>query len=221
MADRPALGLLGGTFDPVHYGHLRLAESAAEALALDTVRWIPAGDPRHRLAPEAPACHRLEMVSLAIAGNPRFELDPAEVHSLEPSYTVPTLERLRRELGGECALVLLLGIDAFLGLLTWHRWPDLLALAHIAVGNRPGRRTDAGAMPAELQRLLAQATDAARLRDAAAGAVAMFEMTPLEISATDIRARLAAGRSARYLLPDPVLAYIRRNRLYSIAPHGC
>lgn len=219
---RAAIGVLGGTFDPVHYGHLRLAESAADALVLDAVRWIPAGAPPHRAPPATAAAHRLEMVRLAIAGNPRFTLDAAEAESAAPSYTVPTLERLRGELGTQCAIVLLLGVDAFLGLPGWHRWQALFALAHIAVANRPGFPLDAKGMAAPLaQALFKRRAEASALRAAACGSIVQFDMTALGISATSLRAQLAAGRSARYLLPDPVLDYIGRNSLYSLAPHGC
>lgn len=137
MPEPGPLGLFGGTFDPVHLGHLRLAEEAREALGLASVRWIPAGQPPHRGAPRLSGAHRLAMVRLAVAGNPAFQVDGAEVESPGPSYTVTTLERLRRELGPEQPLVLLLGADAFAGLPGWHRWQALLGLAHLVVLHRP------------------------------------------------------------------------------------
>lgn len=215
MPELMPLGLIGGTFDPVHFGHLRLAEEAREALDLPEVRWIPAGLPPHRQAPRAAAAQRLEMVRLAIAGNPQFVLDDAEARAGGPSYTVPTLERLRAAAGGR-PLVLLMGADAFLGLESWHRWGELFELAHIGVATRPGFELD----PAEMPKALAGACrerlcDApAVLRQAPAGRVVPFSMTPLGISASLLRARLAAGLSARYLLPDPVAEYIDRHRLY-------
>ncbi len=217
MTGRPApLGILGGTFDPVHYGHLRLAAEAVEGLGLAAVRWLPAGRPRHRNAPHTGAEHRLAMVRLAVADNDRFEVDAAEAESREPSYTVPSLERLRSELGSDRPLVLLLGADAFLGLPSWHRWEELFGLAHIAVATRPGHVLDPAAMaPALAEEFRWRAAANAALAGAPCGAVVPFAITALDISATAIRERLAAGREVRYLLPDAVLDYIRRNRLYS------
>lgn len=218
----PPIGLLGGTFDPVHYGHLRLAEEARDSLGLAAVRWIPAGQPPHRREPHSTAHQRLEMVRLAIAGNAGFVLDDAEVRTGQPSYTVVTLERLRRELCGAQPLIVLLGVDAFRGLPTWHRWRELFALAHIAVANRPGSPLDPGNLAPELaHELAARLSDsAAAVGTSAAGAIVQLNMTPLAVSATEIRARLSAGRSARYLLPDPILDYIERNHLYRTEPHG-
>ncbi len=209
------LGLLGGTFDPVHYGHLRLAEEAREALDLAEVRWLPAGRPPHRQAPRVAAAHRLEMVRRAVADNPAFTVDDAETRVDAPSYSVTTLERLRAGVGGR-PLVLLMGADAFLGLATWHRWRELLSLAHIGVAARPGFGLSPAALPAELAAACAGrlGADPCVLRAAPAGSVVQFDMTPLAISASLLRARLAAGLSARYLLPDPVREYIDRQQLY-------
>ncbi|MBI4989356.1 MAG: nicotinate-nucleotide adenylyltransferase [Rhodocyclales bacterium] len=212
--DRP-LGLLGGTFDPVHYGHLRLAEEAREALDLAGVRWIPAGLPPHRPAPRVAAAHRLEMVRQAVAANPAFTVDDAETASGETSYTVTTLDRLRAEQGSR-PLVLLMGADAFLGLATWRRWRDLFALAHIGVATRPGVELSLEELPAELAAACAGRLDGNpdALKTAPAGRVVQFAMTPLAISASLVRARLAAGLSVRYLLPDPVREYIDLHHLY-------
>ena len=209
------LGIFGGTFDPIHYGHLRLAETAREALGLGRVRLIPAGQPPHRATPGAAGAHRLEMARLAAADNPAFEVDPAEVEAAQASYTILTLERLRAELGPRRPLVLLLGVDAFLGLPSWRRWTELFDFAHLAVANRPGYALDGAVMPAGLaeQASRRQATPAS-LAIAPAGGLVQFDMTPLAISATDIRARNAAGQSLRYLLPPAVLDYISRHQLY-------
>ena len=209
------LGVFGGTFDPIHYGHLRLAEAAREALGLSRVRLIPAGQPPHRATPGAAGTHRLEMARLAAADNPAFEVDPAAVEAAQASYTILTLERLRAELGPRRPLVLLLGVDAFLGLPSWRRWTELFDFAHLAVANRPGYALDGAVMPAGLaeQASRRQATPAS-LAIAPAGGLVQFDMTPLAISATDIRARNAAGQSLRYLLPPAVLDYISRHQLY-------
>ena len=213
------LGLYGGTFDPVHLGHLRLAEEAVDALGLAGVRWIPAGQPLLREAPRVAASQRLEMVRLATAGNPRFTVDPAEVEADRPSYTVPTLERLRRpdELGSERPLVLLLGADAFAGVSAWHRWEALFELAHVAVAHRPGYLLEAAALPPPLARVLEQrrSLDPADLRAVPAGRIVSFAMTPIDISATRIRAALSKGESVRYLLPDALIGYLQTHRLYT------
>lgn len=212
-----ALGLFGGTFDPIHFGHLRLAEEACELLQLSRVRLLPAGQPPHRAGPVAAAADRLAMVRLAVAGNPRLEVDAAEVEAGGPSYTVLTLERLRAELGAATPLILLLGSDAFSALPTWHRWPELLRLAHIAVVQRAGQAPQVDELPAELVRACVDrhASDPRALHAAAAGRVFSMAMTPLAISASELRTRLAAGRSVRYLLPPAVLDYIGRRRLYA------
>jgi len=209
------LGLFGGTFDPIHYGHLRLAETAREALALDRVRFLPAGQPPHRATPGACGLDRLAMARLATADNPAFEVDSAEVDAAQASFTILTLERLRAELGPTRPLVLLLGVDAFLGLPTWRRWTELFDFAHLAVANRPGYSLDAARMPAELARLRnARQAPAYALQEAPNGTLVQFDMTPLAISATDIRDRRTRGQSLRYLLPAQVVDYISRHQLY-------
>ncbi len=206
---------MGGTFDPVHYGHLRLAEEMAEAVGLARVLFIPAGQPPHRGAPRTESPHRLAMVRRAVAGNPRFAADSREVDSPRPSYTVDTLTALRAELGDARPLWLLTGADAFLGLPTWHEWQLLFGLANIIVATRPrAQPLAADALPDTLRdavshRLVADAGDAGP-----AGSVLLRPMTPLDISATAIRDTLGRGRSARYLLPDAVLDYIHEHHLY-------
>lgn len=215
MRDRKALGIFGGTFDPIHLGHLRLAEEAVDQLGLAGVRWIPAGQPKHRQAPQAGADHRLRMARIAVAGNPRFSVDDAEVIAGEASYTVPTLERLRSEVGESRPLVLLLGADAYAGLPTWHRWQDIFSLAHLAVAHRPGFAIAADSLPAALANEHEQRTGApATLGTSPAGRIVSFAMTPLDISATRIRALRAEGRSLRYLLPQAVIDYIDLYHLY-------
>lgn len=202
---------MGGTFDPIHYGHLRLAEEMADALGLERVVFIPAGQPPHRGAPRTAARHRLEMVRRAIAGNPHFGLDAREVERDAPSYTVDTLAALRTELGAERPLWLLLGADAFFGLPTWHEWRRLFELANLAVAARPGTSLlDADAMPAMLRDEVAQRQHTA----GPAGEVRVRQTPPLDISATAIRDTLARRGSARYLLPDAVLDYIHEHQLY-------
>jgi nicotinate-nucleotide adenylyltransferase len=215
---RAPIGIMGGTFDPVHFGHLRLADEAAEILGLECVRWIPAGQPSHRNAPIAGAADRLEMVRLAIARNPIFELDDAEIRQKTPSYTVETLERLRREFGAERAIVLLLGTDSFRNLTTWERWRDLFELAHIFVGLRPGHSLTPGGMPAALAAQWRKRPGTPEeILASPAGRVVIYATTALDISASAIRAHFAQGLSPRYLLPAAVLEYIVSHGIYDRA----
>jgi nicotinate-nucleotide adenylyltransferase len=215
------LGILGGTFDPVHRAHVNLARGALRQLRLSGVLWIPAGRTSHREQPHAAAAHRLEMVKLAAAGDPAFRLDAGEALAETPSYTVPTLERLRREHGEERPFVLLMGADAFRGLASWHRWRELLALAHIGVAARPGADLAAAALAPELADLCRAhwSADADALAAAPAGRIVGFEIDPVappDLSATLVRDRLRRDDAAAAdLLPPGVLDYIRRHRLYS------
>lgn len=212
------IGLLGGTFDPIHFGHLRLAEELAEILQLDQVRFIPAGQPPHRGQPRAATQHRLEMVRRAVAGNPRFRLDAREIQRDAPSYSVDTLTDLRAELPAEAPLVLFMGGDAFLGLTTWHQWRHLFDLAHIAVAHRPGYSLASweDALPDTLRTCLStrRCEQAAEILEKPSGRVFLHTITQLDISASQIRYRALRGQSLRYLLPDPVIDYINENRLY-------
>jgi len=210
------VGILGGTFDPIHYAHLRLAEEVADALDLAQVRFVPASIPPHRASPQVSATHRADMVRLACADNARFALDDRECRRAGPSYTVDTLLELRAELGSACSLCLLMGLDAFLGLTTWSRWERLFELAHIVIAHRPGFALDPAAVPAALARELdaRRAQSTRELRQSWAGLVWLQAITPLDISATAIREAIRERRSPRYLLPDSVLDYIRSNTLY-------
>ena len=212
----PALGVLGGTFDPIHFGHLRLAQELADALDLDRVRFIPTGTPPHRNSPQVSGPHRLDMVRIATAGNPLFEADDREIRRDGISYSYDTLSELRDELG-ERPLCLLMGADAFAALATWHRWQELFDLAHVVIAHRPGFRLQglAAALPAPLRKIyLRRLAGAPGLPLANAGSILTREITALDISATHIRAMLAQGASPRYLVPDAVLEYIDRNHLY-------
>ncbi|MDC8011903.1 nicotinate-nucleotide adenylyltransferase [Tahibacter soli] len=207
-----ALALFGGTFDPVHYGHLRSAWEAAELLDAD-VALMPASVPPHRPQPFAPAGARVEMLEAALAGQSRLTVDERELRRDGPSYTVDTLRELRGEVGPRRALVLIVGIDAFAGLPTWHEWRALFDLAHIAVLARPGHEP---AFTAELDAEFARrraAPDSA-WRESPAGAIVPLAVTPLEISATDIRRRIGAGEEPRFLLPEAVWARIRAQGWY-------
>lgn len=214
------LGMLGGTFDPVHLAHLHLARAAAKQLRLAGVLWVPAGQPWHRKRPQTPAEHRLAMVRLAVAGEPAFTVDDTEALSPTPSYTVPTLERLRTIHGDKRPLVLLMGADAFLGLPTWHRWQEVFRLAHVAVAARPGAALAETSMSAELAaEYRRRRADTAALITEPAGRVVGFEIEPVEppdLSATAVRELLRRDpQQAADLLPPGVLDYIRSHLLYT------
>ena len=213
------LAILGGTFDPIHYGHLRLAADVRTAFSLSEVRLIPASIPPHRPQPVASAEHRFAMTSLGCAEFAGLTADPREITRAGPSYTVTTLEELHSEQPA-LPLAVLIGADAFAGLAQWWHWERLFALAHFVVVERPGAApTDAG-LPAPLQvhweRRLT--TDTARLERTLAGSIVRVAITPQPIEARAIRAALALGTAgreqARGLLPAAVLDYIDRNQLY-------
>jgi nicotinate-nucleotide adenylyltransferase len=212
-----AIGVLGGTFDPIHFGHLRLGLESMDALDLQSVRVIPAGVPSHRAAPKASATARLQMARLAVAPEPRFVVDACEAESPAPSYTVDTLTHLRDQLGPRQGLCLLLGADAFASLATWSRWQHLFELSHIAVASRASQSFDPDALPPALAAEYGKRhrESPACLTESAAGCIVHFAMSALDISASRIRRMLARGASPRYLLPDTVLDYIAPNRLYS------
>lgn len=216
------IGVLGGTFDPVHFGHLRLGIEAMDTLGLKSIRMIPAGVPSHRAKPVASAAARLQMVRLATASEKRFTVDATEVESPSLSYTVDTLVRLREQLGPNQGLCLLLGADAFGSLATWSRWERLFALAHIAVASRAGQSFDpdalSPALASEFNQRYRESPEC--LAEAPVGFIVHFAMSALDISASRIRRLLARGASARYLLPDAVLDYIDSNHLYSKEPDG-
>lgn len=209
------IGLLGGSFDPVHCGHLRLALEARQELNLDEVRLLPCGIPPHRAPPVASATLRLAMLSAAMQDEPGLRVDDREITRPGPSYTIDTLASLRAEFP-HTPLCLILGMDAFLGLHTWRRWRELLSVAHIAVAHRPGWVTNAAG---EVGELLAQyrVADAAGLRGHAHGRIVLWTLPALDISSSRIRALVAQGKSVRYLTPDPVCDMIHTQRIYNSA----
>jgi nicotinate-nucleotide adenylyltransferase len=197
------LAIFGGTFDPIHIGHLRAAWEASEALDAE-VRIVPAKIPPHRPQPVASAIERAAMLRAALAGQERLRLDLRELEREGPSYTFDTLASLREEIGDERPLVLLIGADAFAGLSEWHRWRELFELAHMCVLTRPAQIP---AMPDALAAEVAarKTENIADLCDSTGGRVLDMVVSALGISATRIRALLAEGRAPRWLVPDALI----------------
>jgi nicotinate-nucleotide adenylyltransferase len=185
-------GVLGGTFDPIHLGHLRAAEAVREALGLERVLFVPAAEPPHRPEPVASRLDRFAMVALATASHPDFVVSDLELRREGPSYSVDTLEALAARTGGP--LVLILGSDALADLPGWHRVERVLELARIAVLERPGRPSRAEAPTWQVERVAAPL---------------------LEVSSSEVRERLRSGRGVRYLVPDAVADYIAKRELYT------
>ncbi|MEJ2554027.1 MAG: nicotinate-nucleotide adenylyltransferase [Gammaproteobacteria bacterium] len=205
--------ILGGTFDPVHFGHLRPALDMRQALELEELRLVPCRQPPHRAQPYATPEQRLTMLQLATRGEPGLSIDERELRRAGPSYMVDTLLSLRAELGEDCSFALLIGMDALHGLASWHRWRELVDLCHVVVATRPGWRAPQSGTVAELVRER-RVEDAASLRACAAGKLMLCPVTLMDVSASRIRALLAAGENPRYLLPDEVLEYIHMTDLY-------
>lgn len=205
------LGIFGGMFDPVHYGHLRPALEVFEQARLDELRFIPCARPPHRESPRVEARDRADLLEAAIAGRPEFRLDTRELDRAGLSYTVDTLASLQEELPG-ATLVLLIGEDAFRGFASWHRWERILEQAHLAIMRRPGTPSDFDPL---LENLLRERETApGDLADGQAGQIAWVEVTPLGISSTAIRRLIVAGCDPGYLLPEAVAEKIREKALY-------
>lgn len=209
------IGVFGGTFDPIHYGHLRTAFEMLQALRFDEVRFMPCGDPPHRGKTYADATLRLQMVTMAIEGQPRFVADDRELRRDGPSYTVDTLSALREEFP-QVPLALIIGMDAFLGLPKWHQWRDILTLAHIVIAHRPGwRAPDMGPLGSLLAERGTHRID--DLHEADAGRIYIHDVTQLEISSTEIRELIACGRDPIFLMPDAVRDVISDSGCYASA----
>jgi nicotinate-nucleotide adenylyltransferase len=207
------MGIFGGTFDPIHYGHLRTAFELLEALRLPEMRFMPAGNPPHREHTVASNELRLEMVRTATAGQAAFTVDDREMRKSGPSYSVETLATLRTEFPTR-ALCLIVGMDAFLGLPKWHQWRELLTLAHLVVAHRPGWRAPTMGPLGEM--LVDRGTGTvAELHAASAGRIYIHAVTQLEISSTEVRNLIGAGRDPRYLMPDGVRRIIHDSGCYA------
>ncbi|MFK7828174.1 MAG: nicotinate-nucleotide adenylyltransferase [Congregibacter sp.] len=215
MRSTGAVAVFGGTFNPIHHGHLRSALELLESLPLKELRFLPSRQPPHRDAPEVSAEHRAAMVELAIAGEPRFVCDRRELTRDGPSYTYDTLLSLRKELGPRQSLCLVLGCDAALGLPSWHRWEELLSLAHMVVMARPGWAIPpAGAFTTWLNTHIEPGIS---LTERPCGSIFLRDLRPLDISATELRGLLQSRKSPRYLMPAEALDYAIEHELYTVA----
>lgn len=215
------IGILGGTFDPIHFGHLRSGLEVYESLEFEHIRLIPCGVPPHRELPIASNEQRLAMMRLAVEDNTKLIVDQRELQREGPSYTVDTLLELRQEFP-DTPLCLIIGSDAFLGLDSWHQWKKIPQLAHLVVVHRPGwTLSDIPAQNNSISKPIAQLLskrhilEANRLSEQPAGLILFYEVTQMGISSTRIRKLIGLGKSPRYLLPDGVLTYIRQEGIYS------
>jgi nicotinate-nucleotide adenylyltransferase len=209
-----AIGILGGTFDPIHFGHLRMAQELREACDLVNVRIIPCYEPVHRKLPVATPAQRLAMVESAIATEKTLIADDREIRRGRPSYSIDTLIELQQALPAH-PLCLLMGIDAFLGLPSWYRWKDILTIAHLIIAHRPQYQLPSTGIITNLLKHHLQ-HEIAYIHENPAGGILLRPITQLEISATDIRKQIAMGMNPRYLLPDSVYDYIIQSGTYSI-----
>ncbi len=211
------IGFFGGTFDPIHNGHLHAAVAAASALDLDHVALVLAAQPPHRAAPIATLQQRWAMLEIATRDEDRLRADNREMLRDSASYTIDTLEELRVQHGASASVIWLLGWDAYRSLPTWHRWRELLQCAHLGVLRRPGLDV---ALDAPMQRFTGahRVDDVATLRQRPAGSVCFIDAPMLFISSTEIRARLGRGEDVGQLLPSRVWTYIKAHRIYADPP---
>ncbi|WP_459176203.1 nicotinate-nucleotide adenylyltransferase [Ewingella americana] len=215
-SDISLLALFGGTFDPIHYGHLRPVEKLAKETELKQVILVPNNVPPHRPQPEASALQRLKMVELAIEGNPLFTIDSRELSVQKPSYTIETLETLRKEHGAQRPLAFIIGQDSLLSLYKWHRWEELLNFCHLLVMARPGyaERLDTPELQGWYNRH--RVTEPSKLQQQAHGYIYQANTPLLDISATEIRQRRHEGKSCANLVPAAVEHYIDSQGLYLV-----
>ena len=192
-------GILGGTFDPIHYGHLRPALEVMQQLELDEVRFVPNRQPPHREHPVLDDQQRAELVQLAIAQTAGFVFDDRELRREGPSYMVDTLVSLRNDLGDD-VLCLIMGMDAFNGFQQWHRWQSILELCHLVVMTRPGADMSKTLLPSDLQHRIS--TNPQVLRQTPVGQILLQSVTQLDISASQIRQCLRDGQNIQFLLPE-------------------
>ncbi|MDP4548325.1 nicotinate-nucleotide adenylyltransferase [Marinobacter sp. MDS2] len=209
--------IYGGTFDPIHHGHLRLALEVADALQVERVDLVPCHIPPHRGSTGATSAQRLDMIRLAVEGESRLHVDDRELQRAGASYTADTLRQLRTELGPKRPLVMVVGTDAFAGFDRWREWREIPELAHIVVVSRPGSALPEASVASSLYRERPAETPG-DLWQTPAGRILAFDAPLMDISATGIRQRISGGHSPRYLLPDSVLQRIHDQGLYGACP---
>lgn len=213
------IGIFGGTFNPIHLGHLRLAEELATDLNFAEVCFIPSANPPHKSSPSVSAQQRAEMVSLSIQANPKFKLDMLELERNGASYTIDTLKIFREKLGVSTSICLIMGSDAFARLDSWHEWQTLIDYCHIVLVPRPNAKVTTLSAILEDFLNMHYTENQADLSDHAAGFITMQTTTALDISSTQIRSQLAANKSIRYLVPENLLEYINQHHLYTSHDH--
>ncbi len=217
------IGIYGGTFDPIHNGHLRVAEELVDLIGLDQLFFVPAGEPRLRNAPVASAYHRAQMVSLSIQDNANFFLDDREIKRSGVSTTVESLQEYRAEYGEQAVFCFIMGADAFIKIHHWYCWRELFQLCHLIVVERPNsqRVSNCRELPQELQSICTPrwVSDVGDMMRQFSGMIYIAKTALLDISATRIRNYVAADKSIRYLLPEVVSDYIKTHHLYS-GTHG-
>lgn len=207
-----SVGYFGGTFDPIHNGHVQMAAELKRACGFEQMFLLPCRNPPHRASPACSDTQRLDMVRLAIADNNVLRIDDREYKRSSLSYTIDSLIELRRELGDSVSISWCVGMDSLVNLNTWHRWRELLEYAHLVVVDRPGwQLPDKGEVAQWLQKNLAD-TDV--LRSKPCGNVIVQSLSLIDVSATDIRGRIKSKKSVQFLLPDAVWRYVIQNQLY-------
>jgi nicotinate-nucleotide adenylyltransferase len=222
FGDNVRIGVFGGTFDPIHLGHLRLAEEARESFDLRTVYFIPSANPPHKgSASVSQAHHRLNMVEMAVADNPGFEVSDLECRRAAASYSVETLQNLHAEMGGQAELYFLVGLDAFQEIHTWHEYKRLFDLSHWVVFQRPGAGSmGKEALPEEIRDRFRRDPSVPCYEHPSGCRIYFYHFRNLDISGTEIRAKVGRGLSIRYLVPEAVGSYIHRNGLYKTQDRG-
>lgn len=204
------IGVFGGTFDPIHFGHLRPVEEILKVVGLDSVLYIPNASPPHRAIPVAKAKDRAVMMALALDEYPQFELDLRELNRAGPSYSVLTLETLQQDYPN-CSLCLILGLDAFLDLPSWYQWKQVFGFANVLVMERPGEQ-----VPKELPKWWQERNcmNLDNFKVSKSGGIITLPVNPVNISATDVRTAIKSGRDISKLVPAPVVEYIFTHNLY-------
>lgn len=211
------IGIFGGTFNPVHWGHVRTALEIKKTLELDRMLMVPCGMPPHRDQPGVSSDDRLTMLRMALNDFPELEIDERELQRDGPSYSVDTLQSLHDEMPDQ-SLAMCIGMDAFLGLNTWHRWQDLFGLAHIVVAHRPGWSMNeiTDQLPVELKKELKQryVSDITEMSGTNSGLIIELKVTEIDISSSSIRKRIGNNKSISGLVPVAVEGYINKHALY-------